>query len=232
MVLLAFIMKAHQPCSLSLVARCSLLIVGAMLISSCSSGRSRGGYTAVGTFDESGRSRASKAQLVAAPQRSGGAPSVQLLWDRCHFLSKQRLNYDFGSDDPHKGGMDCSGAVQFVVKSLGYRDVPRASYQQYQWLRNAGALKKVGFWHSEKKAYASLKPGDLVFWGGTYRSGHKVSHVEIYMGQNPRTGERYTFGARSSRTKGLNGNGVDVFKLSKRKKGQLRGYGTLPGLRR
>jgi len=218
--------------SLSIVAQCLLLCVVATSLSSCGSGRSGGGYTAVGTFDERGRSRASKAQLVAATSRPVGAPSVQLLWDRCHYLSKQRLRYDFGSDSPYNGGMDCSGTVQFVIKSLGYSDVPRASYQQYQWMKSIGALKEVGFWHSEEKAYASLRPGDLVFWGGTYNSGHKVSHVEIYMGRNPRTGERYTFGARGSRSTGLNGNGVDVFKLNKRKKGQLRGYGTLPGLRR
>ena len=145
---------------------------------------------------------------------------------------QQNLRYSFGSDSPYNGGMDCSGTVQFVLKSLGYQDCPRTSYQQYQWMKNMGRLKDVGFWHSEEKAYASLKPGDLVFWGGTYNSGHKVSHVEIYMGRNPQSGQQFTFGARSSRSRGLNGNNVDVFELSKRRKGQLVGYGTLPGLRR
>lgn len=234
MVDLIPLMKAHCPTIYSRMTRCVLLAGLAMTLSHCGSGGSSSSsrYTAVGNFDESGRSRASRAQLVSATQTTGGSPSVNLLWDRCHHLSKQRLRYDFGSDSPYNGGMDCSGTVQFVVKSLGYHDVPRASYQQYQWMKDMGCLKEVGMWHSEERAYASLKPGDLVFWGGTYRSGHKVSHVEIYMGKNPQSGQQFTFGARSSRSKGLNGNGVDVFQLSKRKKGQLVGYGTLPGLRR
>ena len=188
------------------------------------------GYTAVRSFDDA-PATGPRPQLALA-KTGGGAPSVQLLWDRCHYLSKQGLGYSFGSNSPYNGGMDCSGTVQFVLKSLGYRDVPRASYQQYQWMKNMGRLKSVGWGHSEERAYASMKPGDLVFWGGTYNSGHKVSHVEIYMGRNPQTGQQFFFGARSSRTRGLNGHGVDVFKFPKSRKGRMVGYGTLPGMRR
>ena len=41
-----------------------------------------------------------------------------------------------------------------------------------------------------------LSPGDLIFWGGTWKSGHRVSHVMIYMGFNPTDDTHYVFGAR------------------------------------
>ena len=215
------------------IFRVALLVGAVVLLTACSSNRTsskRTGYTAVRSFDDA-RATGPRPQLAVA-STTGGAPSVQSLWDRCHYLSKKGVGYSFGSNSPYNGGMDCSGTVQFVLKSLGYHDIPRASYQQHQWMKNMGRLKSVGWGHSEEKAYASMKPGDLVFWGGTYNSGHKVSHVEIYMGRNPQTGQQFFFGARSSRVRGLNGNGVDVFKFPKSRKGRLVGYGTLPGLRR
>lgn len=211
-----------------------MVLLGVILsLGACSSKQtsSKGsGYTAVRSFDDAHAS-GPRPQLAVANIGSG-APSVNLIWDRCHHLSKKGLGYSFGSNSPYNGGMDCSGTVQFVLKSLGYHDIPRASYQQHQWMKQMGRLKSVGWRHSEEKAYASLRPGDLVFWGGTYNSGHKVSHVEIYMGRNPQTGEQFFFGARSSRSRGLNGHGVDVFPFPRSRKGRMVGYGTLPGLRR
>jgi hypothetical protein len=216
----------------AMVLRVLLVVAVSVFVVGCGgrqTASSRGGYTAVRSFDDA-RPTGNRPQLAVS--NAGGAPTVQLLWNRCHHLSKQKVGYSFGSNSPYNGGMDCSGSVQFVLKSLGYRDVPRASYQQHKWMKDMGRLKEVGRWQSEEKAYASMRPGDLVFWGGTYNSGHKVSHVEIYMGRNPQTGQQYFFGARSSRSRGLNGNGVDVFEFPKSRKGRLVGYGSLPGLRR
>ncbi len=75
-----------------------------------------------------------------------------------------------------------------------------------------------------------IKPGDLIFWGGTYKSGHKVSHVMVYLGQGD-SGSHYMFGARGKKKKGLKGAGVDVFKLNAGYQKSLVGYGSLPGVK-
>jgi cell wall-associated NlpC family hydrolase len=160
-----------------------------------------------------------------------GERSVQELRRRAEFLAGKGLTYKFGGDHPSEGGMDCSGTMQFLLKSMGYPDIPRTSYNQYNWLKEKGTLKNVGFFHSSDRAISKFRPGDLIFWGGTYNSGHKVSHVMIYMGKN-RSGKHYIFGARGKKVKGLNGSGVDIFEYNPRSTGgRLIGYGRLPGLK-
>ena len=128
--------------------------------------------------------------------------------------------------------MDCSGTMQFLLKSIGYHDIPRTSYDQFDWLKKQGTLRRVGFLRGPDKAVRNFRPGDLIFWGGTYNSGHRVSHVMIYLGQS-RSGTHYVFGARGKKVKGLNGNGVDIFEYRPESTGgKLLGYGPLPGMRR
>lgn len=72
--------------------------------------------------------------------------------------------YKYGGNSP--GGFDCSGFVQYVLKSCGY-SVPRTAAAQQQMGKPVGE--------------EDLQPGDLVFfacWG----SG--VDHVGIYVGDN------------------------------------------------
>ncbi|MCB1236251.1 MAG: C40 family peptidase [Verrucomicrobiae bacterium] len=159
-----------------------------------------------------------------------GQPTVAELRRRAEFLSGKGLVYKFGGDHPSEGGMDCSGTMQFMLKDMGWPDIPRTSYDQYDWLREKGTLRKVGFFHSSERAYANLRPGDLIFWGGTYNSGHKVSHVMVYLGKS-RSGKQFMFGARGKGVKGLNGSGVDIFELKPGHDGHLVGYGPLPGIR-
>lgn len=160
-----------------------------------------------------------------------GQRTVDELRRRAEFLATRGLPYKFGGDHPSEGGMDCSGTMQFLLKSMGYPDIPRTSYDQFEWLGDQGTLKKVGFWHSHERAVASLRPGDLVFWGGTYDSGHKVSHVMVYLGKSP-AGTLYLFGARGKKVKGLNGAGVDIFEYKPNKdRERLVGYGRLPGIK-
>ena len=154
----------------------------------------------------------------------------ELRW-RCHSLAAQKLTYRFGGADPSKGSLDCSATVQHILKSMGVNDVPRTSYTQYKWLEKKGTLKKLRFWSSPQKAYAKMKPGDLVFWGKTYKSGNKVTHVMIYLGQNPKTGRQYMFGARGSGVEGYHGAGVDVFEMDPNSKSKLVGWGMIPGVR-
>lgn len=175
----------------------------------------------------------SPASVVVPPPPSGVGPAtIEELRRRAEFLASRGLNYRFGGDHPSEGGMDCSGTMQFLLKSIGYDDIPRTSYDQFEWLKQQGTLRRVGFFRGPAKAVRNFRPGDLIFWGGTYNSGHRVSHVMIYMGQS-RSGTHYVFGARGKKVKGLNGNGVDIFEYRPESTGgKLLGYGPLPGMRR
>lgn len=157
-------------------------------------------------------------------------PTIECLRAEAHALAKKGLKYQFGSDDPKSGGLDCSATVQYLYSSLGIQGVPRTSYLQYEWLKKAGTLHEVKGKNSTRQLLKRLRPGDLIFWGGTWKSGHKVSHVMIYLGHNPNTGEHFVFGARGKRVEGLLGSGVDVFVLNP-ERGTLVGHGRVPGMR-
>lgn len=159
--------------------------------------------------------------------RSGGGSPLDELRQRAEALARQGLRYKFGGDDPSDGGMDCSATMRYLFGQMGYSDMPRTSYQQFEWIKSRGKLKKVGFFYSKKKAIKNLKPGDLLFSGGTYNSGHRVSHVMMYMGQS-RSGQHYVFGARGTKNEGINGSGVDIFEFNPRYT-KLVGCGRLPG---
>lgn len=170
----------------------------------------------------------SSVPIAAQVQR--GPATLSELRRRAEYLASRGLTYKFGGDHPTEGGMDCSGTMQFLLKSIGYSDIPRTSYAQFEWLQGLGTLKKVGFFRSPERAIGDFRPGDLIFWGGTYSSGHKVSHVMVYLGRNP-SGTHYVFGARGKKVRGLNGNGVDIFEFKPESTGgRLVGYGRLPGL--
>jgi hypothetical protein len=149
--------------------------------------------------------------------------------DRAEHISRFGLPYVFGGDHPNEGGLDCSGAMKFLLSDLGFRDMPRTSYDQYAWLRKARTLRHSKSIPDEMGGRKGLNPGDLIFWGGTYDSGHKVSHVMIYLGQG-RDGTHYMFGARGKNKTGLHGSGVDVFRLESGYQKGLIGYGSLPGV--
>lgn len=87
------------------------------------------------------------------------------------------LPYVWGGTDPEKG-MDCSGLVQVVYRSLGY-ELPRVSYQQAASGRPVASL-------------AEAQPGDLLAWDNSSRNDG-VDHIAIYAGNGkmieaPRTG--------------------------------------------
>ena len=151
-------------------------------------------------------------------------------------MALQGLAYKFGADDPATGGLDCSGAVQYLLRQEGIGAVPRTAYTQYQWLKDLGNLKRVSrrFW-SAKRVASRLRPGDLMFWTGTYDTGRSpnISHVMIYLGRDASNGKHYMFGASSRRSKGLHGNAVDVYEFvypRKHGKDNFAGFGSVPGL--
>jgi peptidoglycan DL-endopeptidase CwlO len=157
-------------------------------------------------------------------------------------LTKQNLNYTYGSADPANGGMDCSGFVYYVLRQNEFNDVPRDSSQQYVWVRKAGNFHAVLSRHEDSFELDALKPGDLLFWTGTYKIERDppVTHAMIYLGREKRTNKRIMVGASDGRTyDGKQRFGVSIFdfKLSKPPDSNdakispvFVGYGPIPGL--
>ncbi|MFM7180657.1 MAG: NlpC/P60 family protein [Verrucomicrobiales bacterium] len=154
----------------------------------------------------------------------------------CWELSRQGLRYSFGSVRPETGGLDCSGTVHYVLSRVGYRSVPRQSNHQYYWVKEYGNMNHES--SLTESVLRRLKPGDLLFWSGTYRTGKRwpnISHVMFYSGRDPKSGTHYMFGGRSGGRRGLNGSEIDFFVLrpgeSEGRSGKFVGYGRPPGLR-
>ena len=148
------------------------------------------------------------------------------------------LKYQFGSADPDSGGLDCSGSVYYIFQRVGI-DPPRSSAAQFAWVKEAGALTDVPatVTSTSDAAFKDLRPGDLLFWSGTYEPTDgrtvPVSHVQIFLGHEKTTGEPVMIGASDGRTyRGTKreGYGVFDFKLPKpSSKAKFLGYG-LPAI--
>src|SRR6266404_2815367 len=104
-------------------------------------------------------------------------------------LTTRNLDYKYGSADPSAGGMDCSGFVYYVLKQNGLGDVPRDSSQQYVWLRRSGKFEPVLSRKDDSFEMENLKPGDLLFWTGTYsiERDPPITHAMIYLGREKKT---------------------------------------------
>jgi len=169
-------------------------------------------------------------------------PKVQQIIERGLDLTKQNLNYTYGSADPANGGLDCSGFVYYVLRQNEFNDVPRDSSQQYVWVRKAGNFHAVLSRHEDSFELDALKPGDLLFWIGTYKIERDppVTHAMIYLGREKQTNKRIMVGASDGRTyDGKQRFGVSIFdfKLSKPPDSNdaklspvFVGYGRIPGL--
>jgi cell wall-associated NlpC family hydrolase len=172
-------------------------------------------------------------------------PKVQQLLNSALKLTSRNLDYKYGSADPDNGGMDCSGFVYFVLKQNGVDDVPRDSSGQYVWLRRAGKFEPVVSQREDSFEFDNLKPGDLLFWTGTYgiERDPPITHAMIYLGREKKTGTRVMVGASDGRTYQRQQRfGVSVFdfKMPRADKGEIEdgkvhprfvGYAHIPGLR-
>jgi peptidoglycan DL-endopeptidase CwlO len=129
-------------------------------------------------------------------------------------LTERNLTYRYGSSDPNSGGMDCSGTIYYLLKQSGVKEPPRDSSGLYLWAEKTGTLRSVNVKDLEDRALADLKPGDLLFWEGTYevQRDPPISHTMIYLGREKKTGLRVMVGASDGRTYGgISRNGVSVF---------------------
>lgn len=168
--------------------------------------------------------------------------SVRKIIDTALDLTRQSLDYTYGSADPANGGMDCSGFVFYVLTQNGIHDAPRDSSQQYVWLRKAGTFRAVNSRREDTFELDELTPGDLLFWTGTYNADRDppITHAMIYLGREKGTNQRIMVGASDGRTyRGESRYGVSVFDFKIPKPGKTDegrtsptfiGYGHIPGL--
>lgn len=81
--------------------------------------------------------------------------------------------------------------------------------------------------------FMDLKPGDLLFWSGTYSTKNYISHVMMYLGKNS-SNQPLMFGASDGRTylgKKMWGVSVFDFKLPFGKtNAKFVGYSCIPNL--
>jgi cell wall-associated NlpC family hydrolase len=166
------------------------------------------------------------------------APQIQELIRKCLALTKLNLTYTFGSSDPKNGGMDCSGAIYFVLHDFGFKGVPRQSNEMAGWVQDKTLLYRVTeadtLSHGE---FSSLQPGNLLFWSGTYVTAPRkipVTHVMLYLGKLKKSGKHIVFGSSDGRAyQGKRRTGVSVFDFSLPKStstAKFYGYGMIPGV--
>jgi cell wall-associated NlpC family hydrolase len=176
------------------------------------------------------------AEFAAQPAR------VRELITSALALTKRNLTYTYGSADPEKGGMDCSGTIHHLLVSSGFKDVPRDSSGQYVWVRKAGEFRAVVSKSEKSFEFSELLPGDLLFWSGTYSIEREIpiTHVMLYLGTEKKTKKRVMFGASDGRSyAGVQRWGVSVFDFKmpridpanpEKAKVDFVGYGRIPGL--
>lgn len=162
---------------------------------------------------------------------------VQSLVQSALALTRLELGYLYGSHEPSKGGMDCSGTVYHTLHFQGLKDVPRQSDEMCQWVEKKTQLHLTATATSfDSDEFADLKPGDLLFWTNTTETKRKlpVTHVMIYLGKLKKTGKRVVFGASDGRSfHGERRSGVSVFDFNLPKAespSRFHGYGPAPGL--
>ena len=149
------------------------------------------------------------------------------------------MPYRFGGKSPEDGGFDCSGAMFYVLRKVGFSP-PRTSSDQFLWVKKKSELHLVAdaATDTDHKSFINLKPGDLVFWSGTYvpTDGRttKITHVGMFLGYEKKDGRPVMINAtngRSYRGKKGNGYGVYDFRVPRAgSKSKIVGYGTPPGL--
>ena len=130
------------------------------------------------------------------------SPEVRKIIESALALTTQNLGYKYGSADPANGGMDCSGFIHYVLSKNGVGDVPRDAREQYIWVRKAGNFQAVLGHSDDTFELDSLKPGDLLFWSGTYSVDRDpdITHTMIYLGREKTTNHRIMVGASDGRS--------------------------------
>ncbi|PIZ04489.1 MAG: hydrolase [Gammaproteobacteria bacterium CG_4_10_14_0_8_um_filter_38_16] len=159
--------------------------------------------------------------------------NVKQVISKASALSKEHLGYQFGSDNPATGAMDCSGVIYYLLKEIKDISIPRDSYQMYFWLLRNGKIHYVTNEHFNSYQFHALRPGDLLFWTGTFQTNRRppITHVMLYLGKNKK-GEPLMFGSSNGIYKNKEIFGVSVFNFTlptKYERDRLVAYGCIPG---
>lgn len=162
---------------------------------------------------------------------------IQSLVQSSMALTRLDLGYLYGSHEPSKGGMDCSGTIYHVLHFQGLKGVPRQSDEMCNWVDKKSQLYLTPTATSfDSEEFAALKPGDLLFWTNSLETTRKlpVTHVMIYLGKLKKSGKHVVFGSSDGRSfNGERRSGVSVFDFSLPKPDSTKhfyGYGPTPGL--
>ncbi len=149
------------------------------------------------------------------------------------------MPYLYGGNGAKDGGFDCSGAVYHTLRKVGLNP-PRTSSAQFLWVKQDSILHPVSPDAKDltHESFAMLKPGDLVFWSGTYVPADQrlsnITHVGIFLGYEKKDGHPVMINAsngRSYRGKKQSGFGVNDFRLPRSGGTSVMvGYGTPPKL--
>ncbi len=167
-------------------------------------------------------------------------PAVKNLLARALELTGQNLGYKYGGASPEAGGMDCSGTVYYLLNSQGLKGVPRSSAAMYRWAWEKSRMYPVSSSDLNTFELSRLKPGDLLFWSGTYDIDREppITHVMIYVGREKKSDKRVMVGASNGRSyNGVARHGVSVFdfrlpsgKPTGGRTPRFCGYAAVPGL--
>ena len=169
---------------------------------------------------------------------------VRKLIESALALTRLNLTYTYGSDEPDNGGMDCSGFIYYVLRENGFDDVPRDASGQYVWVRKAKTFQAVLSTRQDSFEFDDLRPGDLLFWTGTYdvKRDPPVTHTMIYLGTEKATGKPVMVGSTDGRSyRGKSRWGVSVFDFKantipptdgpqKKMHAVFAGYARIPGM--
>ena len=162
-------------------------------------------------------------------------PVVKALILKALRLSQMNLTYLYDSADPKNKGMDCSGTIYYLLNQQNVHEVPRQSDELFNWVETNGKLYRVTSNDFNSIQFSKMKPGDLLFWSGTYVTHRSslITHVMLYLGKN-KAGERIMFGSSDGRTyEGKKMRGVSVFDFTlPNHKGLAKfvGYSCIPNL--
>jgi cell wall-associated NlpC family hydrolase len=149
------------------------------------------------------------------------------------------MPYLYGGNGVEDGGFDCSGAIYHVLRKVGLKP-PRTSYGQFLWVKEKSFMNLVSkdAADADDPSFSHLKPGDLVFWTGTYEPKDdrlvNITHVAIFLGYEKKDGRAVMINATDGRSyRGKKGNGFGVYDFRVPRKGgksRMVAYGTPPGL--
>jgi hypothetical protein len=160
---------------------------------------------------------------------------IKKLITKAALLTQMNLTYLYGSANPARGGMDCSGTIYHLLSHNTGAVIPRDANGLYEWVKTKGKLHHVSRSDLLSSQFSQLKPGDLLFWSGTYakKNGDPITHVMLYIGRNKNHGP-LMFGASNGRTyqnKKMCGVSVFDFNLpNSEAKARFVGYGCIPSI--